>query len=271
VIDWSKVTDSRGTAEQVPILLARVEREQDPESWDELWDRLCLLGETVFPASLAALPHLVALATSNTRALELAGAIVRAAQQQGTGDALPADYTNSVAQLQTLIDAYLRSRPDDYHRAFRDLLATQGQHLWSAAIGDFEDDFYHLPCPQCGIEVTIAIGGHGRYSAIRDWHAGDIDRHDLTPSLPASLVGAGKEMHQIAQRDGQHRLAEGITHLFGHAECPRCAAMFPIAEAYAAAANGAPGLRSDTAVVQVPQAASETGLQRQPRVGRVGG
>lgn len=42
-------------------------------------------------------------------------------------------------------------------------------------------------------------------------------------------------MYEIADRDEQHRLAEGLTYLFGQAECPRCANEFAIAEAYAAA------------------------------------
>ena len=235
VIDWSEVTDSRGTAERVPILLALAEHEQAPAVWDELWDRLCLLGETVFPASLAALPYLVDLAASSTRALELAGAIVRAAQQSYATDALLGDCTDSVVQLQILVDAYLRSRPDDYYRAFRDLLAAQGQQLWSVAIGDFEDDFYHVPCPRCGVEVTVVIGEYGRYSAIRGWLAGDTDRRDLMPAQADSLVGVARQMYDLANRDEQQRLAEGLTYLFGQAECPRCADVFAIAESYAAA------------------------------------
>lgn len=235
VIDWSELADSRGTAEQVPILLARAEHEPDPAVWEELWDRLCLLGETAFPASLAALPHLVDLAASSPRALELAGAIVCASQQRDISDALLAGCSDAVAHLHALIDAHLRTRPDDYHRAFRHLLATRGQHLWSAAIGDFEDDFYRVPCPGCGIEVTIAIGEYGHYSAIRDWLEGDIDRHDLRPTPAHSLDDAARQMYETADRDEQQRLAEGLTYLFGQAECPRCADVFAIAEAYMAA------------------------------------
>ncbi|MFF3287237.1 hypothetical protein [Streptomyces sp. NPDC003023] len=83
------------------------------------------------------------------------------------------------------------------------------------------------------MEVTIAIGGHGRYSAIRDWHLGDVDRRDLRPASPEAISGVGRWMHETAVRDGEVLLADGIAHLFGRAECPRCAAAFGIADEYA--------------------------------------
>lgn len=49
------------------------------------------------------------------------------------------------------------------------------------------------------------------------------------------LDGVRRQMHDIAVRDGQHRLAAGLIYLFGQAECPRCADVFAIAEAYRAA------------------------------------
>lgn len=103
----------------------------------------------------------------------------------------------------------------------------------SAVLGDFSDDFYQVDCPQCAVEVTIAIGGHGRYSAIRDWHLGDVDRRDLRPASPEAISGVGRWMHETAVRDGEVLLADGIAHLFGRAECPRCAAVFGIADEYA--------------------------------------
>lgn len=45
----------------------------------------------------------------------------------------------------------------------------------------------------------------------------------------------GRWMYDLAVRDGQDRLAEGITYLMGRAECPRCASVFHVADEYAAA------------------------------------
>jgi len=85
------------------------------------------------------------------------------------------------------------------------------------------------------VEVTIAIGDYGRYSAIRDWHLGDVDRRDLRSAAGEELTGIGRWMHQTTVRDGQEVLANGITHLFGEAECPSCASVFTVADEYTSA------------------------------------
>jgi hypothetical protein len=200
-----------------------------------LWDRLCLHGETVFPASFAALPRLVTLAREDVRALEMAGAIVRSAAQDHGGDDLLADCAGAVTRLRELLDRRLRARPDDWLRVFRDLLAACGQYQWSATLGDFADDFYSLPCPHCAVEVAVAIGEHGRYAAIRDWDRGDVDRRPLLPAAPAELGAVGRWMHDLAVRDGRTAIADGIVHLFGRAPCPCCASVFTVAEEYTAA------------------------------------
>ncbi|MGW6740690.1 AAA family ATPase [Streptomyces sp. NPDC055025] len=44
--DWTQVVDAHGSVGRVPLLLDQVEREEAPETWDELWDRLCLFHAT---------------------------------------------------------------------------------------------------------------------------------------------------------------------------------------------------------------------------------
>ncbi|MGW5433455.1 hypothetical protein ACWET9_40770 [Streptomyces sp. NPDC004059] len=81
-----------------------------------------------------------------------------------------------------------------------DLLAAKEEYHWSAVLGDFTGDFYHLACPHCDVEVTIAIGDHGRYAAIRDWNLGDVDRRGLRPASSEELSGTGRWMHETAVR-----------------------------------------------------------------------
>ncbi|MFF8691618.1 hypothetical protein ACF08W_05370 [Streptomyces sp. NPDC015144] len=234
MVNWAQMYDCHGDVDRVPELLARVEREDDAEAWGEMGYRLVLECHLVFPASIAALPRLVRLASQSARARELAGAIVRcAAGHQGCDDLL-AGCADAIAEFRELLDRHLRSRPDDYLATFRDLLAVEEQYHWSAVLGDFADDFYQVVCPHCTVEVTIAIGGYGRYSAIRDWHLGDVDRRGLRPASPEDLSGIGRWMYETAVRDGEGVLADGIAHLFGQAECPRCASVFNIADEYAA-------------------------------------
>ncbi|MFD9264153.1 hypothetical protein [Streptomyces sp. NPDC059538] len=231
MVNWERMYDCHGEAHRVPELLERVERD-DAEAWDELGHRLVLERELVFPAGFAALPCLVRLASRSDRARGLAGTIMRCAAGQHGCDDLLADCADAIAKLRELLDRHLRSRPADYLATYLDLLAVEEQYHWSAVMGDFSDDFYVIACPHCGAEVTIAIGGHGRYSAIRDWHLGDVDRRDLKPASPEDLSGIGGWMHATAVRDGQGFLAEGITYLFGKAECPACASVFNIADEY---------------------------------------
>ncbi|MEV7035891.1 hypothetical protein AB0N99_37400 [Streptomyces sp. NPDC093272] len=85
------------------------------------------------------------------------------------------------------------------------------------------------------MEVTIAIGNHGRYAAIRDWNLGDVNRRGLRPTSLEELSGTGRWMHDTPVRDGHEALADEIAHLFGKAECPHCASVFNIADEYACA------------------------------------
>lgn len=92
-----------------------------------------------------------------------------------------------------------------------------------------------VSCPHCVAEVTIAIGDYGFYSAIRDWDRGDVERRELLPAQVEGVPDPGRWMHATAVCDGQQRIAEGIRHLFGRAECPTCASAFSVADAYTSA------------------------------------
>ncbi|MFE7095414.1 hypothetical protein [Streptomyces erythrochromogenes] len=236
MVDWGGMYDCRGDVHRVPELLERVEYDDDnAETWDELGHRLVLEHDVVFPAGFAALPRLVRLASRSDRARRLAGAIMRCAAGEHGCDDLLAACSDAIADLRELLDRHLRSKPTDYLATYLDLLAVNGEYHWSAVLGDFSDDFYAISCPHCAVEVTIAIGDYGRYSAIRDWQLGDVDRRDLRPASPEDLADVGRWMHSTALRDGQGLLAEGIVHLFGRAECPCCASVFTIADEYASA------------------------------------
>ncbi|MGW6980127.1 hypothetical protein ACWGE1_11850 [Streptomyces sp. NPDC054932] len=231
----ARMYDCRMEVDRVPELLERVKAGDDAEAWDELEYRLVLEYDLVFPASFTALPHLVRLAAGSARARGLAGWILRRAAGHHGCDDLLADCADAIGEFRALLDLHLRSRPADYPESFAALLAAVEQYHWAAVLGDFTDDFYEVACPHCAVDVTIAIGDHGRYTAIRDWHLGDIDRRDLRPAAPGELSGTGRWMYETALRDGQGPLADGITHLFGKGECPRCASVFGIADEYGSA------------------------------------
>ncbi|SCF68820.1 hypothetical protein GA0115259_101049 [Streptomyces sp. MnatMP-M17] len=234
-VSVTQMHDCRMEVGRVPELLERVKREDDAEAWDELDHRLVLEQDLVFPASFASLPCLVRLAARSSRARGLAGSIIRRAAGHHGCDHLLANCASAITEFRALLDRHLRSRPIDYLETFLALLAVAEQYHWAAVLGDFTDDFYHLPCPHCAVDMTIAIGDHGRYSAIRDWNLGDIDQRDLRRAAPDELSGTGRWMYETVVRDGQGTLADGITYLFGKAECPRCASVFDIADEYTSA------------------------------------
>ncbi|MFD7369978.1 hypothetical protein [Streptomyces mirabilis] len=235
MVNWTQMHDCYGDVDRVPALLVRVELEDNAEAWEELGYRLVLEHDLVFPASFAALPGLVRLASRSARARGLAGAILRGAAGHHGCDDLLADCADAIAEFRKLLDRHLQSRPVDYFAAFLNLLAAKEEYHWSAVLGDFKDDFYHLACPHCAVEVTIAIGDYGRYSAIRDWNLGDVDRRGLRPASFEELSGTGRWMYETAVRDGHEALADGIAHLFGKGECPHCASVFNIADEYTSA------------------------------------
>ncbi|MEW2307007.1 hypothetical protein AB0958_45045 [Streptomyces sp. NPDC006655] len=96
---------------------------------------LCIEGETLVPGSLAALPRLVALARSETQALEMAGAIVRSAMTDDQGERMFVESPDAIAELRELVDQRLQTRPADYIWGYRTLLAIEGQFHWSAVLG----------------------------------------------------------------------------------------------------------------------------------------
>ncbi|MDX3258596.1 hypothetical protein AB0N87_33495 [Streptomyces sp. NPDC093228] len=235
MVNWTQMHDCYGDVDRVPALLELVELEDNAEAWEELGYRLVLEHDVVFPAGFAALPRLIRLASRSARARGLAGAILRRAAGHHGCDDLLADCADAIAEFRELLDRHLQSRPVGYLGPLLDLLAAKEEYHWSAVLGDFTDDFYHLACPNCAVEVTIAIGDYGCYSAIRDWHLGDVDRRGLRPASFEELSGIGRWMHETAVRDGHEALADGIAYLFGKAQCPLCAAVFNIADEYSSA------------------------------------
>jgi hypothetical protein len=225
--------DCRFDVDRVPELLERVERQDDAEAWQELGWRLVLEHDLVSPASFAALPRLVRLAPRSAEARGLAGKILeRAAGPHGCDDLL-ADCAGAIAEFGEVLDRHLRSRPADYLVSFRALLAVEEEYHWANALEGFEDDINHVDCPHCGVGVTIVIGGFGCYSGV--WDGGEEIRRGLRSAAAEELTGTGRRMHQTTVRDGQEVLANGIAHLFGKAECSRCASVFTVADEYTSA------------------------------------
>ncbi|WP_225800486.1 hypothetical protein [Streptomyces sp. NK15101] len=244
MIEWQLPRYGRGPYDEVPPVLERVLRSPslDEEAWRELWHLLATEGLTVSAASFAALPYLRDLARSGEtvavdRALELAGAIVAGVVQDHGADELIREMAPVIAELRDVLARRIGDGglpPTLAVAFFRADLAFAGATGWSMAEYDFDDGFYSVSCPHCDLPVTVAIGDHGRYSAYRDWCEGDVRRRPLKPCSVERLGSLGRRMHGTARALGLLRIAEGLTYLFGQAECPDCASAFVVADRYAA-------------------------------------
>lgn len=244
MIEWQLPRYGRGPYDEVPPVLERVLRSpsRDEEAWRELWHLLATEGLTVSAASFAALPHLRDIAragetTAMDRALKLAGAIMAGVHQDHGADDLIRALAPVIVELKQMVARRLADSDLSAATAmalFRAHLAFAGASVWSLAEYDFEDGFYEVGCPHCEVRVTVAIGNHGRYSAYRDWDLGDIRRRPLRPVVAGELSSTARWMHETALGNGWEWMAEGLTYLFGHAECPDCSSTFTIADQYTA-------------------------------------
>jgi hypothetical protein len=59
---WARLEEAYGSAQEIPKLLIHLrEHPEDKDAWNDAWSSLCH-QETIYSASIAATPHLVALA-----------------------------------------------------------------------------------------------------------------------------------------------------------------------------------------------------------------
>jgi hypothetical protein len=144
--------------------------------------------------------------------------------------------------LSASADRCLSERPTDYRSCFRAKLALDGFPVLSEVLDDFLDFCNEVLCPQCSDKVSLVIGDFGCYSSIRDWHLGDVHPIPLRPAASDHLQGAEGRLHDAAVRDDHPRLAWGLRHVFGDAECGTCGAVFSVISALET--HGKPSTRS---------------------------
>ncbi|MBG0831749.1 hypothetical protein HS041_28945 [Planomonospora sp. ID67723] len=234
--DWSQLSHAYGCAEDIPALLDRLETDPDAD-WNDLWSALCHQG-TVYSASFAVLPWLMALATDgdeDTRldALFLAGAIMAGADQPHGAGAVRQRYATEIAQLLRMANERRRTLHDctDYLYLLHAIVAFEGVPGGCEALEGLGNGVYAVSCPACATALFIVIGDDGYFSTSGD-HVlkDDVTKTPLRPANPESLNGVGRRLHGIALADGQHDAAAAMTYLFGTALCTSCGAAFCVAD-----------------------------------------
>ena len=164
---WASLTQSYGTAEDVPRLLEALacigSTEARAEVWFALWRTLHRPQET-FTASYAAVPHLLAIgrALSSRECAEAVHLVTRieVSRREPTSAAMPGDlvaaYAAAVDGLPELVSA-MRSEPWTAEMAqifAAALLAGMRQPELARGVLDIG---HALACPACGAEHASAV------------------------------------------------------------------------------------------------------------------
>ncbi len=243
--EWSQLTHAYGTAEDVPGLLEVAGPDPESPAWDELWSRLCHQG-TVYPASYAALPVLVGkarqlTATDRTMPLLLAASIV-ASTDRPCGIPDPKDaYAAETSELIELAEEALRhpslaDSPERYVELLEALLAFEGVEVWGEELHGLSGEEFEVPCPACEAENFVVFGEYGYFSTTDSLYMNEATGHrkELQPAAISSLEGLAKRLHVRALTDGQHKVADALTYIFGSAYCAECDALFRVDQAIVA-------------------------------------
>lgn len=237
--DWASLRDAYGDAALVPDLLRRLSTDDRDPVWDELWSRICHQG-TVYSASFAALPHLLAWSRSiapakRTMVLVLSAAIVnsrdissgmesRAAAVQSTRDAF-----HDLA-VETMTEPGVAEV--DFIYLMQAVLSFRGVQTWGAVLGQLSSGEFAGVCLQCGADLNLVIGEYGFFATVDEWvNRPGCKRTAIEASPIDTLSGVSKWLHTQALECGQERLAVCLPYLFGTTTCPRCNSRIEVDEA----------------------------------------
>lgn len=238
MVDWAKLQDVYGSAEQVPTLLADAER-GDETAWHDLWSRLCHQG-TVSTASFAALPQLAAMAQRHPDAgyippLALAASIISASDRDPGFDDSRDKYANELAALRSVAERSISVAEEfgDFVYAVQFLMAFEGVPIWQDHLQSLADEELQLSCPNCDAYLYADLGDPDFNTRLAtDPQTGESAR--IAPAEPARLPRIEARIYRIATERGQLRAADNLLYLFGESRCPNCNQTFVIPQALAA-------------------------------------
>src|SRR5262245_45259505 len=171
---WRQLRHAYGSAEDIPGLLRQLptaplkSAESQAEPWFTLWSSLCHQSD-VYPASFAAVPHVIAAAgnrqpADRTEYLCLAGRI-EAMRHKPSSPAVPSDlelaYTRALRAAVPLTFAALQVESDRswFQGLLGALAAFCGFPELGAAVADLERE---RDCPSCG--VTFVAPGYDYFA-----------------------------------------------------------------------------------------------------------
>jgi hypothetical protein len=216
------------------------------ELWETLWSSLYHQGDA-YPASYAAVPHLVEIAArqpaaEQTQFWALVGGIAACGSKDDAPLDLQADYEKALERAAILIFQALKAQPEEEGDAIyllQSLAAVcgggaEGRHLDGLASEEVQGT-----CPGCEKEFCAEIVEEGIYltcewppraAADRTWVEPPAGTDERVPIPPEAFRGSpcSQWLPQVAKEAGHPGLAEQIRRLYGKATCPGCGATFQL-------------------------------------------
>ncbi|MET9593034.1 hypothetical protein ABZY45_19070 [Streptomyces sp. NPDC006516] len=173
--------------------------------------------------------------------LLLAASIV-AGTDRPPGVSDPRDaYAAEIGELTRLVDEALRhpslaDSPDRYVGLLEASLAFEGVEVWGEELHGLSGEEFEVPCPVCEAENFVVFGEYGYFTTTDGFYMKETTGHrrELQPAAPSSLEGLGRRLHARALTDGQQKVADALTYLFGSAYCAECDARFRVDHAVVA-------------------------------------
>jgi hypothetical protein len=246
---WAELTHAYGKASDLPPLLSRL-REVDQEALDAVFGSVCHQG-SVYPASFAAVPHLVSAALEQPEAefraqlLILIGSIRASSDYRGDsspgGDILQA-YEAALPIALAAAERTLRERLD-IDTAIYLLEATaalRGHAGLGQVLSGFSGREFAPTCPGCDRQLYVWPETDALSVAAEDPVSRPSTARTLTQPGPQS--GSQHEeafswVLELARGAALVEVVRLLPHLFGIAQCPACGVTFDLVDRLSAKAK----------------------------------
>jgi hypothetical protein len=247
---WRELSHVYGAAGDVPELLRRLEVDPSGEVWERLWSCLSHQG-SVYPASYAAVPHVVRIAeklpiSKQTMHWVLVGSIARGSLQGMRSLApedLKSDFEASLAQAGPSVLRILKEKPGDEGKVLhllKALVSIRGCGELADILEGVLDKELETTCPDCDVPLYVHVQDENIYISTQEpgghpdpdrtfiegksekLHQADVRLEDVVPGNGESWLPG------LAEKSGESALAGRLSALYGKATCPDCGRVFVV-------------------------------------------
>ncbi|MEO8904603.1 MAG: hypothetical protein ABI488_19515 [Polyangiaceae bacterium] len=239
---WAELTHADGAASDVPDLLTRLST-GDETAIEDLSEALCHQG-SVFDASFAVVPHLVAIAARfaepalKANTLVLVGLIASSSNGSSEGAFAPdidAAYRAALPEALKLAVATLQLNFEPYDAVY--LLQTaawlHGFTTLGRVLSHFLDEEFTIQCPQCKHALYVwPDEEQGGFSTAGEDPL-EFPKTLRTPIVAGPSSGTANEAHyqwllEVGGESALSVIGSQLPYLFGAGECPVCNAPFSL-------------------------------------------